>query len=750
MESNLNFVSDLALIFIAAGFFTIIAKWLKQPLILGYIVAGFLVGPNSPLGISLTSGAVVHEWSEIGIIFLLFGLGLEFSFKKLLNVGASALIIAVSYFTGMYVVGVTAGLLMGWSSISCVFLGGMLSMTSSTIILKAYEEMGLKKAPFAGLVFGTLIIEDIIGILLMVMLSTVAVSQKFEGLEMLMKLAELGFFLVLCFLVGIYVIPSILRRAHSVINDEMLLVLSVGLCFGMVMLADLAGFSSALGAFVMGSLLSETLEGERITISLKPVKDVFGAVFFVSVGMMVNPAIMLKYWSTILVITLLVMFFMPFFAIMGGLVARKGLNLSVHVGMSKGLLGEFALIIAALGTSLKVLDEYVYAVMVAVSVITPFCITYFIKSSDAVSFWLGKHIPQRILNFLNPNTEDENKGLSKSEWMNFLKGYLIRVVVYSVLLFAILLFFRNWLFPEALLLGEKLKLEVTLIRWLSAAATVLVMSPFIAGLLSQSRKMKETFKMLWSDSSRPNKGPLIALVCLRLYLAVFFTIEGMLLYFRPSFWTFLVTIISAGAIALLSRRDVNRFRHVEEHFFTNLSEKEEQEKVEAPITSDIRSKLSGHDIHIETVTVSQNSRYAGMALRDIPIRAEFGVNIVKIIRGRKVIVIPSANECVYPLDRIVTIGTKEQIDRFMAVMEEDANMEPSENVYLPLDAYVLGEKSYLTDKSLKFTDMRSHGCMLVGVVRGRESIMNPSPDFVFRAGDVVWMVGEREQCQWFA
>jgi len=750
MESNLNFVSDLALIFIAAGAFTIIAKWLKQPLILGYIVAGFLVGPNSPLGISLTSQEVVHQWSEIGIIFLLFGLGLEFSFKKLLNVGTSALITALSYFIGMYVVGITAGMLMGWSSMSCIFLGGMLSMTSSTIILKAYEEMGLKNAPHAGLVFGTLIIEDIIGILLMVMLSTVAVSQKFEGLEMLMKLAELGFFLILCFIVGMYVIPSILRRVHAVLNDEMLMVLSVGLCFGMVMLADMAGFSSALGAFLMGSLLSETLESERINTSLKPVKDIFGAVFFVSVGMMVNPVIMVKYWPTILIITILIMVFMPFFAMSGTLISRKGLDMAVHVGLSKGLMGEFALIIASLGTTLNVLDEYVYPVMVAVCVITTFCVPYFIKGSDGFSGWLYRSLPPRILKFINPDTEAENKGLSKSDWNSLLKGYFIRVTIYSILLLATLLAFRKWLFPYALTLGERFGFSVTAVRWISAAATVIVMSPFLVGLLSRSRTMKNTFQKLWFDTSRPNKGPLIAMTCFRLFLAIIFTIEGIMLYFEPSVWTFVTTVVSAGILIWLSRRDINRVRHVEETFFNNLTEKEELERKEAPISTDIKTKLSGHDIHAENVIVSPNSRYAGMRLKDIPIRSEFGVNIVKITRGRHIITIPSAEEFLFPMDKIVTVGTKSQIEKFMSVMEEDANIKPTENIFWPLDAYLLDEHSVLTGKALRFTDMRSHKVMLIGVERGSESIMNPSPDFVFKAGDVVWMVGERSQCEWFA
>ena len=251
MSEELRLVTELAIILIAAGVFTVISKALKQPLILGYIVAGFLVGPS--LGIfPQFSPESVHQWSEIGIIFLLFNLGLEFSFKKLLKVGSAALITAGTICVGMFVLGMLTGSAMGWTSMESIFLGGLLSMSSTTIIIKAYDDMGLKNKPYASLIFGSLVFEDLIAVLLLVLLSTIAVTGRFEGGQMLFALAKLAFFIILWFVVGLYIIPILLKKARNYLSDEILLLVSVGLCFLMVVLANLAGFSSALGAFVMG------------------------------------------------------------------------------------------------------------------------------------------------------------------------------------------------------------------------------------------------------------------------------------------------------------------------------------------------------------------------------------------------------------------------------------------------------------------------------------------------------------------
>ena len=289
MAEELNLVKDLAIILIAAGFFTLVSKALKQPLILGYIIAGFVVGPKLGL-FHLASAEAVHEWSEIGIIFLLFALGLEFSFKKLLKVGSGAMLMAGIKCLGMFVIGILLGELMGWSLMEGIFLGGLMGMSSTTIIIKAYDDMGLKNKPYAPLIFGSLVVEDLIAVLLMVLLSTLAVSGKFEGAKMALALGKLVFFLVLWVVVGLYIVPLFLKWARKLMNEETLLVVSLGLCFGMVVIAAKTGFSAAFGAFIMGSILAETVESEKIEKLVKPVKDLFGAIFFVSVGMMVDPA----------------------------------------------------------------------------------------------------------------------------------------------------------------------------------------------------------------------------------------------------------------------------------------------------------------------------------------------------------------------------------------------------------------------------------------------------------------------------
>lgn len=487
MHEDINLVADLALIFISAGIITLIFRWLKQPLILGYILAGFLVGPHFGLFPDVTSVDVVEQWSEIGIIFLLFALGLEFSFKKLMAVGSSALITAGTIFLGMFLCGLGIGTALGWTSMESVFLGGMLSMSSTTIIIKAFDDLGLKKQPFTTVVFGTLVVEDLLAILLMVLLSTFAVSQHFAGKEMLFNLLKLAFFLVLWFLVGIYVIPTLLKKAHKFMNDEMLLILSAGLCFGMVVFASFAGFSSALGAFIMGSILAETIESERIEKSVKSIKDLFGAIFFVSVGMMVNPSIIVQYWKPVLVLTLVVMCGISIFATSGVLLAGKNLKTAVRSGLSMAQIGEFAFIIAALGKSLGVMRDFIYPVIVTVSVITTFTTPYFIKLSEPFSNWLSGHLPQRWVSRIDANSSSSKSVTKQSDWKKLLNIFFIRVVTYSVMLIAIFLLFKIYITP---FVSSKFSmLSATLLSWINVIITFFAMSPFLYGLSATPSKM---------------------------------------------------------------------------------------------------------------------------------------------------------------------------------------------------------------------------------------------------------------------
>lgn len=747
MNNDLNLVSDLALIFISAGVITLIFRALKQPLILGYIVAGFLVGPHLGLFPKMTSIEVVEQWSEIGIIFLLFALGLEFSFKKLMKVGSSSLITAGTIFIGMFISGILVGNLMGWSKMESIFLGGMLSMSSTTIIIKAFDDMGLKGKSFTSVVFGTLIVEDLLAILLMVLLSTFAVSSHFAGKEMIMNLLKLVFFLILWFLVGIFVIPSFLRKAHKIMNDEMILIISVGLCFGMVALASYAGFSSALGAFVMGSILAETIESEKIASSIKSIKNLFGAIFFVSVGMMVDPSIIVDYWKPILILTFVVMIGITFFATSGVLIAGNPLKDSVRSGFSMAQIGEFAFIIASLGVSLGVMRNFIYPIIVTVSVITTFTTPYFIKISVPVGEWLYSHLPKSFVEKIEFNASTSHIHNTKSDWKTLLRKYFTRVILYSVLLLAIS--FASSLYLHPFLSDKFAKINPTTIKWISLLITLLVMSPFLYGLAVNKGSISTSFEKLWYGK-KVNRGLLTALTLLRISIAIIFFVSVFFAYFNISYWAIFALVLGAGAFIVIARKDFIRFEYMERKFYQNYNEKDELERQQKPITSSIKSKLDGHDIHLEYITVSPNSQYVGMKLRNIPFRSEFGVNIAKIERGRKIINIPSADDHIYPYDKILAIGTQTQIKAFMEVMEADALEKPKEEGNkVSVESFTLNANSYLKGKTLIKAGMRDSGCMIIGVERGGESIMNPAPDFIFQEGDIVWMVGDRKACEWY-
>ena len=564
-----NLVKDLALILISAGVFTIISKALKQPLILGYIVAGFLVGPHMGLFPTVTSTAEVKEWSDIGIIFLLFALGLEFSFKKLIKVGSSALITAITQCVGMFILGFLVGEAIGWSNMESIFLGGMLSMSSTTIIIKAYDDLGYKDRPFAPLVFGALVFEDLIAVVLMVLLSTMAVSNKFAGGEMLMGLAKLVFFLILWFLVGIYMIPTILKKAHKYLNDEILLLVSLGLCFVMVSLASVAGFSEALGAFVMGSILAETLESEHIMHLTKGIKDLFGAIFFVSVGMMVDPHVIAEHWGTILVLTITVMAGILFFSTSGAVLAGQGLDNAVHAGFSLAQLGEFSFIIAGLGVSLGVMRDFIYPVIITVSVITTFTTPYMIKAGTPAYQYLIKKLPEQFVAKINSFSSQErnNTAAAQNEWKRLIKEVSLRVLLYGVILIAIDL--GSHLFLDKIIISRLDGFTPFVRNLISVVITLVVMSPFLVGIaISGDEINRSSIKLI--KARQANVWPVISLALLRILIAMGFVLSVIATHFNLAFWTFLLILISGVAFFFIGRRSISKFTIVEDRFMANV------------------------------------------------------------------------------------------------------------------------------------------------------------------------------------
>ena len=411
---------DLCIIMLTAGIVSLLFKMFKQPVVLGYIVAGMMVGPYM-LGESWIADENAKVWGEIGVLFLLFSLGLEFSFKKLLQVGNTALIGATTIVIGMMVVGFAAGMLMGLNFINSLFLGGMLCMSSTTIVFKAIDEAGLRAHKFTKVCFGILIIEDLFAVVLMVLLSSIAVKNEFEGSALVFQIITLLLYLSIWFISGILIIPTFLSQFKHQLNDETLTLLSIGLCLGMVLLAVEAGFSSALGAFVMGSILAETIEAERIEHLIQPVKNIFGAIFFVSVGMMIDPQMLIMYWHAILIITLIVVFGQIFFGSLGTLLSGQSLRVSLQTGFSLVQIGEFAFIIASLGESLNVTDKNLYPIVVAVSVITTFLTPYIMKLAYPTLAFLDKHMSKETKEILEEYRKSRNEHKKDKNWKRILK-----------------------------------------------------------------------------------------------------------------------------------------------------------------------------------------------------------------------------------------------------------------------------------------------------------------------------------------
>lgn len=742
MSEEMNIVRDLAVILISAGVFTIISKALKQPLVIGYILAGFLIGPNISFFPGISSEATVHQWSEIGIIFLMFGLGLEFSFKKLLKVGGSAIVTAAVKFVGVFLIGFVTAQALSWSFMESVFLGGLLSMSSTMVVLKSYDDLGLKNKPYAGVVFGTLVVEDLIAILLMVLLSTMAVSQSFAGKELVMNIAKLVFFLILWFLVGIYVIPTLLKKAKKYLTDEILLIVSIGLCFGMVALATSVGFSSALGAFVMGSILAETSESEHIDHIVEPIKNLFGAIFFVSVGMMVAPSVIAEHWALILLIAVIVIISHIFFAGAGIVLTGGGLDNAVHTGFSLAQLGEFGFIIAGVGCTLGVMRDFIYPVIIAVSVITTFTTPFMIKLADPCRDLLLRKLPKSWIDRLNVTNDSGKQGTAaeNSEWKNLLNAYFTRIVLYGVILIAIYIGSKLYLRPAV----EKLfpELNVTLQKLIEVGVTLAVMIPFLFGLGVHSGSISKSAPKLLKEK-QSNIWPLMGLIFARSFLAVGIVLAVLSSYFRLAGWTVLAIFFAGIIFTLFARRSIHKYSALEMRFLSNYNEKEENERRSKPVSSSVSQKLADYDVHTETLTVSQDSTYAGKQLRDIPFRAETGANIIKITRGSTNITIPSGDVVLFPGDRMLAVGTSTQLESLRNMMAGAvAPASQNKGSVFRIEPETLTADSFLTGKTLRGTNLRKYHCMVISVLRGSQIITNPEPDFRFQEGDTVWIAGD--------
>jgi CPA2 family monovalent cation:H+ antiporter-2 len=721
-------ISDLGLILMTAAVAVLLFKKIKQPLVLGYLIAGFLAGNHFDFFPSVKDMHSVEVWAQIGIIFLLFSLGLEFSFKKLMKVGGTASITAITQILFMILFGYATGKLLGWRNMDSIFLGVILSISSTTIILKTFDELGVKARKFAGIVIGSLIVQDIIAILMMVLLSTITASRQFAGGELIMSVLKLVFFLTLWFLCGIFFIPTLLKRAKSLLTDEMLLIISIALCLLMVMLAANVGFSPALGAFIMGSIIAETTQAEHIEHLVKPVKDLFAAVFFVSVGMLINPDALTQHAIPVLVLTLVTIIGQPLTSTFGALISGQPLKQSVQTGMSLSQIGEFSFIIATLGATLKVTSDFLYPIVVAVSAITTFTTPFMVRLSTPMADWLARKLPRKWTKRIERYSANAQSIRSVSNWQIVIRAYLVQVIIHSVIITAVVLLSAKYLLPFAN--------HYRFGNALASLLTLFLISPFLWAL-SLRRVAVDQVQQLMEE--RKYRGPIVMMVLFRFVLALFFI--GFLLdyFFSPkvAFFAFIASVI---IYSIFPKRLNKQYHKIETHFLKNLNAREIIRNKRR------RSDLTPWEGHMTIFDIGRESNIAGKTLEELQLREQLGVNIAFIRRGEITLSIPGRNERLFPGDEICVIGTDTQVDEFKKYLfrNEIDLPEPGTLPEIVLQQLELNRQDFI-GQSIRQSQIREKTKgLVVGIERKGNRILNPDSHLILEKEDLLWIVGDKK------
>ena len=721
-------IADLALILICAGVMTLLFKKLKQPLVLGYVVAGFLASPHMPYTPSVMDTANIKTWADIGVIFLLFALGLEFSFKKIVKVGGSAIIAACTIIFCMILLGIGVGMGFGWHRMDSLFLGGMIAMSSTTIIYKAFDDLGLRKKQFTGLVLSILILEDILAIVLMVMLSTMAVSQHF-------------FFFLMLERIGIYLIPEFLKRCRKLMGEETLLIVSLALCFGMVVMAAHTGFSAAFGAFIMGSILAETIEAESIDRLVKPVKDLFGAIFFVSVGMMVDPAMIVEYAVPIIVITLAVILGQAVFGTFGVILSGKPLKTAMQCGFSLTQIGEFAFIIASLGVSLHVTSDFLYPIVVAVSVITTFLTPYMIRFAEPASTFVDAHLPESCKKIMMRYSSGWQIALNHENlWKKLILSMVRITVVYSIVSMSIIALSFRFVVPFF-----KENLPHFWASLLGAVFMILCIAPFLRAIMVKKNHSVE-FMTLWHDS-RANRAPLVSTIVIRIMIAALFVIFVISGLFKASIGLIIGVAVLIVLLMVWSRRLKKQSILIERRFFQNLRSRDVRAEYLGEKKPEYAGRLLSHDLHLADMEIPGESSWAGKTLMELNLGKKFGVHVASILRGKRRINIPGGSVRLFPMDKIQVIGTDEQLSVFNEAMQNGAKIdwEVYEKSEMALKQFIIDSDSVFLGKTIRESGIRDkYHCMIAGVESEDGTLMVPDVNAPLEEGDVVWVVGEKE------
>ena len=735
-------ISDLAVMLITAGLITILFKKIKQPLVLGYILAGFLISSYFPFFPTVVDTDSITTWSEIGIIFLMFHLGLEFNLHKLARVGSTAIITAIVEVIGILAVGFLAGRLLGFGVMDSVFLGGMLSMSSTTIIIKAFDELQLRGKKFTELVFGTLVIEDIVGIFMMVILSTISVSKNVTGGQVAGSLSLMILYLIIWLILGIYFLPTFLNRTIKLMNDEMLLIVSLGVCFGMVILANALGFSSALGAFLSGSLLAGTVHVERIEHLTKGVKDLFGAVFFLSVGMLVNPQTLVEYATPIIVITAVTIFGKLIFSSLGMLLSGQTLDNALRCGFSLAQIGEFAFIIASLGMSLGVTGDYLYPIVVSVSVITTFTTPFCIKTAPKFISVIEKHLPDSLVAKLNKYTsEDQAEKEKDNDWYLYIKKYFRRVVVFGGLMLVIAIFGIH--VAEPALSGYMGK---TAADTITSVLIYVFMAPFVGPMMNLHNNL---FTSLWLKR-KSFRLPLIVLNLIKVAIAVSIAMIPLAVLFNvKAIWLFFIIV---GIMVILGRSDgmTGWYLQLETRFLRNFNER----IIKREEALGMKETWLDNKLHIISFFAPKEGEFLGTPLRELDWGYRYNVYVVKIQRGTHTYILPKENVSIQAGDKVYVVGEEMAIMNFYKIIDSEPCKRmrtvrqfmdsgyPDVDKALAICAVKITGQEDFAGKSIKNGNVRSHwNCMILGLQRKGLTVIMPNASMIISKGDIMWVMG---------
>lgn len=714
-------IKDLAIILGIAGIVILLFQKIRQPIVLGYLLAGVIVGPYTPPHNLVSDIPNIKILSELGVIFLMFSLGLEFSFHKLKRVGFSAGITGLIETVFMLLVGLAAGRLLNWSFYDSLFLGAALAISSTTIIIKALDELKLKTRRFAEIVFGILVVEDLLAILLMVSLSTIVTTNNIFSSAILLATGKLILVIGGWFLVGYFLVPSLFRKIMTYASEETLTIISVALCLFLVCVANHFHYSTALGAFIMGSILAETPLVHRIEELIEPIRNIFAAVFFVSVGMLIDPAIIWEHLPTVFFICLATIIGKLLTTGVGAFLTGQSLNNALRIGFSMAQIGEFSFIIVGLGAALNATSSSLYPIIVAVSAITTFTTPYFIRASAHLANKLDHWLPENIKYWIESYASRIYHTTKDTAHPLFDKISATRFLINGIVIGIIFTLIEVGGLPIlAKLLGTYWFSKVAC--WFLAMA---FSSPFIWGMLTA-----------FDDNQSLNKR-------VSLYIGWLLTIAEISLlsiaYFDTWLTSLLLLLISCAFFTTFYRRLERSYRWFEKQLLQNLNQKH--------LPGSHYESLAPWETRFVEIDVHRYSPLVGKTLNEHQLRQKFGINVIAICRGKNFILSPRGHEAIQEFDKLVLLCNDDQFEMFKEKYVKPITEFPPLNISETFALYTLKleKNSVLVGQSIRSSNIREQTKgLVVGLERHGKRILNPEPTTILEAGDLLFIVGEKE------